>query len=169
MQWPCLKSSHLILHNLHFHIYSNYNLPPLQSYPQMVCTQLTISQTSLFHSSTHHCWHCTSSATRPAARQGRKVPLTNAIIKATHFRCCPLDRNSASRCYVITFFSYIARHSKISNLAWEKKGAMFALALATVKWLHNTEILALTLQLLAPSSKTFLAARSLWTNPFWER
>ena len=86
MQWPCLKSSHLILHNLHFHIYSNYNLPPLQSYPQMVCTQLTISQTLLFHSSTHHCWHCTSSATRPAT--GKKL-LTHlwqvqwSIIEAT--------------------------------------------------------------------------------------
>ena len=102
-----------------------YDLSPYMFYLLKVCNQVTRSQTWLFHNSTHHCWHCTSFATRPVVGKEGKAwhilttchePSWRPLQCLSHLGCCPLDRNPASWCYVIAVIRHIARHAKISSL-----------------------------------------------------
>ena len=73
--------------------------------------------------------------------------------------CCPFDWYQTTFRNVVPFISQVSRQAKISNL---------------LKRIHVLEVYKLgyirrTLQKLSVETRIFLAAKSLWTNPFPER
>ena len=118
-------------HTHNYAIRNSWETPPFQYFYHVSDRRVQCAigtknpETTVFRNSTRHCWHCTSFATRPVVeKEGKswhilatcREPLWRPLQCLSHLGCCPLDRNPASWCFVVSVFRQIARHAKISSL-----------------------------------------------------